>query len=180
MTETTDQAARRNRYDAAIREAEGWVLDDGQHMLDAVLAVADAEQAELCKQNRASLRRADEAGARAAAMERAMQSTAADALKHRGCHRDLMGQCLRAEKAEAAIERVRSVLESEAVVGRSALDYRGLITSALMADEAQQPETQADDEPPCTCAAAGDCFAPAGHYADCPAAVSQPGKEPTS
>jgi hypothetical protein len=46
-----------------------------------------------------------------------------------------------------------------------------------VADEAQQPETQADDEPPCTCAAAGDCFAPAGHYADCPAAVSQPGKE---
>jgi hypothetical protein len=54
---------------------------------------------------------------------------------------------------EAAVERVRSVLESEAVVGRSALDYRGLITSALMADdvsgpsrvagEAQQPETQA-------------------------------------
>jgi hypothetical protein len=63
-----------------------------------------------------------------------------------------------------------------------------------MADEAQQPETRKacgcgqdgceycdvdddDDEPPCTCAAAGDCFAPAGHYADCPAAVSQPGKE---
>jgi len=59
----------------------------------------------------------------------------------------------RVEQAEAAIERVRSVLESEAVVGRSALDYRGLITAALMADdapgpsgvadEAQQPETQA-------------------------------------
>jgi hypothetical protein len=58
----------------------------------------------------------------------------------------------RAERAEAAMERVRSALESEAVVGRSALDYRGLITTALMADdasdpsrmagEAQQPETQ--------------------------------------
>ncbi|MEW2164363.1 hypothetical protein AB0912_15425 [Streptomyces sp. NPDC007084] len=46
MTETTP-AERRNRYDAAIRETEGWVLDDGQHMLDAVIAVADAEQAEL-------------------------------------------------------------------------------------------------------------------------------------
>jgi hypothetical protein len=54
---------------------------------------------------------------------------------------------------QAAIERVRSVLESEAVVGRSALDYRGLITAALMADAASgpggmaaetQPETQAD------------------------------------
>ncbi|WP_392838714.1 hypothetical protein [Streptomyces sp. LN500] len=51
--------------------------------------------------------RAEQAEERAAAMERAMESTAADALKHRGCHRDLMGQCLRAERAEAAIERVR-------------------------------------------------------------------------
>jgi hypothetical protein len=42
----------------------------------------------------------------------------------------------RVEQAEAAVERVRSVLESEAVVGRSALDYRGLIVSALMADAA--------------------------------------------
>jgi len=114
--------------------------------------------------------------ARAEAMTRAMESTAADALKHLGCHRDLMGQCLRAEKAEAAVERVRSVLESEAVVGRSALDYRGLITSALMADdasgpsrmagEAQQPETQAR-----RCAhndiAWGLCTLPSGHDGDC-------------
>ncbi len=49
-----------------------------------------------------------------------------------------------------ALERVRAVLETEAVVGRSALEYRGLITSALMADEAQQqPDTQA--RPGCTC-----------------------------
>lgn len=38
---------RRARYAAAIREADGWVLDDGQHMVDAVMAVADAEQAAL-------------------------------------------------------------------------------------------------------------------------------------
>jgi hypothetical protein len=49
MTDTTNpqQAERRDRYAAAIRETDGWVLDDGQHMLDAVMAVADAEQAEL-------------------------------------------------------------------------------------------------------------------------------------
>jgi hypothetical protein len=35
-----------------------------------------------------------------------------------------------------AVERVRAVLETEAVVGRSALEYRGLIASALMADAA--------------------------------------------
>jgi hypothetical protein len=50
----------------------------------------------------------------------------------------------------AAIERVRSVLEFEAVVGRSALDYRGLIATALMADAASGPggvagETQQDE-----------------------------------
>lgn len=38
---------RRARYAAAIRETDGWVLDDGQHMIDAVMAVADAEQQEL-------------------------------------------------------------------------------------------------------------------------------------
>jgi len=36
----------------------------------------------------------------------------------------------------AAMERVRAVLETEAVLGRSALEYRGLITSALMGDDA--------------------------------------------
>lgn len=44
----------------------------------------------------------------------------------------------RVEQAEAAVERVRSVLESEAVVGRSALDYRGIIATALMADGANE------------------------------------------
>ncbi|SCD42724.1 hypothetical protein GA0115253_100458 [Streptomyces sp. Termitarium-T10T-6] len=43
----TPSADRRARYAAAIREADGWVLDDGQHMIDAVMAVADAEQTEL-------------------------------------------------------------------------------------------------------------------------------------
>jgi hypothetical protein len=46
----------------------------------------------------------------------------------------------------AAVERVRTVLETEAVVGRSALEYRGLIASALMADEAQPAETTEPDE----------------------------------
>ncbi|MBT2429415.1 hypothetical protein J7F02_28315 [Streptomyces sp. ISL-112] len=36
-------ADRRARYAAAIRETDGWVLDDGQHMIDAVMAVADSE-----------------------------------------------------------------------------------------------------------------------------------------
>lgn len=40
----------------------------------------------------------------------------------------------------AALERVRTVLETEAVEGRSALEYRGLIASALMGGEAQQPD----------------------------------------
>lgn len=47
MTDTPQTPDRRNRYSEAIRDADGWVLDDGQHMIDAVTAVADAEQAEL-------------------------------------------------------------------------------------------------------------------------------------
>ncbi|MEW2420476.1 hypothetical protein AB0911_08020 [Streptomyces nigra] len=43
---------------------------------------------------------------------------------------------------QAALQRVRDVLETQAVVGRSALEYRGLIVSALMADEAQQQEPE--------------------------------------
>lgn len=45
---------------------------------------------------------------------------------------------------QAALARVRTVLETEAVVGRSALEYRGLITSALMA--AETDEQRADRE----------------------------------
>lgn len=64
----------------------------------AVAAVADTEQQELREER-------DRAVQRAEAMEWAMQSTAADALKHRGCHRDLMAQCLRAERAEEGERR---------------------------------------------------------------------------
>ncbi|WP_329141026.1 zinc finger domain-containing protein [Streptomyces sp. NBC_00670] len=42
-----------------------------------------------------------------------------------------------------ALARVRTVLETEAVAGRTALEYRGLILSALMADE--QPTTPTED-----------------------------------
>lgn len=56
--------------------------------------------------------RAEQAEAKAAAMTAAMESTAADALKHRGCHRDLMGQVLRAEKSETLLARVRTELHA--------------------------------------------------------------------
>ncbi|NUS78502.1 MAG: hypothetical protein HOV70_20210 [Streptomyces sp.] len=42
----------------------------------------------------------------------------------------------------AALDRVRAVLETESVLGRSALDYRGLILAALMGAEAQ-PKAEA-------------------------------------
>ncbi|MDX3398410.1 hypothetical protein [Streptomyces sp. ME01-18h] len=43
--------------------------------------------------------------------------------------------------ARGALQRIRTVLETEAVVGRTALEYRGLIAAALMADAppADQP-----------------------------------------
>ncbi|MGE9282302.1 hypothetical protein ACP4B2_27660 [Streptomyces rochei] len=48
--------------------------------------------------------------------------------------------------ARAALQRIRTVLETEHVAGRTALEYRGLITAALMADETAATETQ----PPAT------------------------------
>lgn len=72
--DTTDQqpetapADRRVRYAAAIREADGWVLDDGQHMVDAVMAVADAEQQELRAELDKLIRWHKEDGAQAAKM----------------------------------------------------------------------------------------------------------------
>ncbi|MFS4103821.1 hypothetical protein [Streptomyces sp. PD-S100-1] len=42
-----------------------------------------------------------------------------------------------AERQLAAVQRVRHVLEMEPVLGRTALEYRGLVLAALMGDEAQ-------------------------------------------
>jgi ParB-like chromosome segregation protein Spo0J len=90
------------------------------HLAAAVLPVADAEQAEL--------------RARVADYEnRITWHTTCGS-----CARILdssIRETERAVRAEAALRRVRSVLEMEAVVGRTALDYRGLILSALMADD---------------------------------------------
>lgn len=56
--------------------------------------------------------------------------------------------------ARAALQRIRTVLETEHVAGRTALEYRGLITAALMADETATTATPAVDLP--TLAAALD------------------------
>ncbi|MFI0268600.1 hypothetical protein [Streptomyces luteogriseus] len=63
----------------------------------------------------------------------------------------------------AALERVRAVLETEAVVGRSALEYRGLIASALMADKAQPTQPQQDEADRIVA-----YRSPLGHYLHCP------------
>ncbi|MFD3531949.1 hypothetical protein [Streptomyces sp. NPDC058664] len=42
-----------------------------------------------------------------------------------------------AERQMATVERVRHVLEMEPVLNRTALEYRGLVLSALMACEAE-------------------------------------------
>jgi hypothetical protein len=61
--------------------------------------------------------------------------------------------------------------------GFTADDEAALEKLRRLADGEQQPETQADDGPRCTCADAGTAFAPADHYADCPQA-EQPAAEP--
>lgn len=81
-----------------LRDSGGvYAIDDPERdrIADAVLAVVQPA--------------IDKAQQRAEAMERAMEDTAADALKHRGCHRSLMGQVQRAETAEALLARVKAL-----------------------------------------------------------------------
>jgi hypothetical protein len=116
----TDRAVRAQRYGQALRR---WgLLDEVNNPKDAedfavvdLLAIADAEQAELRRERDLAIAHDRQPYPTAWAYEQA---------------------CAALNRKTEQIERVRSVLESEAVVGRNALDYRGLITSALMVDAA--------------------------------------------
>lgn len=92
--------ALRDRVHAALRAVGEGDLDPGTgsdygDQTAAVLAELAPELARAAQ--------TETAQKRAEAMERAMRSTAADALKHGGCHRKLMTQVQRAEQAEAAL-----------------------------------------------------------------------------
>jgi hypothetical protein len=96
-SERAERNAEKQRRRADIAETELRVLRAGLRANGA-----DPTQIQnLWAQIRLRNRQWREAKQRAEAMERAMESTAADALAHRGCHRDLMAQCQRAERAEA-------------------------------------------------------------------------------
>lgn len=69
--------------------------------------------------------RLEKAELKAEAMTAAMQSTATDALKHRGCHMKLMAQCIRAEKAEATLTAVRAIAEELIAEGATEHGYFG-------------------------------------------------------
>jgi hypothetical protein len=96
---------------------------------------------------------------RAEAMTRAMEDTAADALKHRGCHRDLMAQCQRAERAEATLTAVReAVADAKNCAGEDAgctVDHRDIITDlidngpAALGDPQPKPAEAAAPVRPC-------------------------------
>lgn len=151
----TDRAAdRRDRYAAAIRDNDGWVLDGGQHMLDAVIAVADAEQAAL----RAEVEGLDEAlrgaisvsekdGARVRADRDWWKQQAHAALSHPA-----------ETRREVALREAATMLtEAERTMLTYALDHaqeriwsddgftnedQAAVTSLRrLADEAQQPTT---------------------------------------
>jgi hypothetical protein len=124
------------RHNGAASDGRGWFRNEEERQgfladADAMLGVlpepvdraaasvkqrADCTELEWAEQERARFERlytretvrTDRAEARAAAMERAMESTAADASAHRFCHMRLMSQCQRAERAEAVIAEVRA------------------------------------------------------------------------
>ncbi|MFF8610856.1 hypothetical protein ACF06X_33660 [Streptomyces sp. NPDC015346] len=101
--------------------------------------------------------RAEQAEAKAAAMTAAMQSTAADALKHRGCHMKLMAQCTRAERAEAKLERVRAFAD-ELARGNPKTGNEPLIADRIRAafDEQQEQQPKPTARARCRCGHARD------------------------
>ncbi|MFF7949096.1 hypothetical protein [Streptomyces griseorubiginosus] len=118
----------------AVRRMADAVLKVLPSCSDPIECSHEAALGEAREKHRASLRRADEINNEL--MEEVQRYAA-------GTERPVLWSVynqmhLRAVNAESAVGRVRAVLETEAVVGRSALEYRGLITSALMAAEAQQ------------------------------------------
>jgi hypothetical protein len=137
MTDTThpQQAERRDRYAAAIRETDGWVLDGGQHMLDAVMAVADAE-----------LLVAAAVPASAPTDQAALRSDLEDALKGAGVYdsKERMWHSLSPEWIEEILTEVLAVLPApaacpdpiecshEAALGQAQQEIRRL---GLMVDE---------------------------------------------
>ncbi|QFQ97438.1 hypothetical protein F9278_15830 [Streptomyces phaeolivaceus] len=127
---------------AAVAGARSLVLREGA---DAVFALDyDAMVGEEGDENLGSMREAWDLGTvHGSELLRRMADEQPTATKPEPTDR---GDVLREAEAEAerqlaTVQRVRHVLELEPVLNRTALEYRGLIISALMADEAQQPET---------------------------------------
>ncbi|MFE3031539.1 hypothetical protein ACFXKY_07810 [Streptomyces canus] len=114
------------------------VCDDPRTIAAFAAAVARAETEGLREKHKASIRHADKVnGELMAEVQRYAEGT-----EHPVLWSVYNAMHLRAANAESALARVRAVLETEAVVGRSALEYRGLIASALMAAEPKQDGAQ--------------------------------------
>jgi hypothetical protein len=179
-----DRAALRDLAADALADAEGWQWAPGydkaqsptyQHYLrqaDAVLAVLPAPADADLRRQLAAAERIRENADFHLGQEMARRQLAE---KETGRLRAVVAR-LR-QMTDHWEQQLPEVIRTPAVVSAIRAVLEAADDPSRMAGEAQQPETQADDEPPCTCVDAGDCFAPAGHYADCPAAVSQPGKE---
>ena len=136
--EPTDRAERRDRYAAAIRETDGWVLDGGQHTIDAVMAVADAEQAELRRERDLAVAHDRQPYPTAWAYEQA---------------------CKALHRKEAAIERVLEFAASLDEIGRQLAGPEAVhpvaahIRHLLDTPAAEAPEPATQDE-----ARRGDAF----------------------
>ncbi|MGW5636478.1 hypothetical protein, partial [Streptomyces sp. NPDC003832] len=157
---------------------------------DAVMAVADAEQAEL----RAEVGRLSD-------WYRTVSERVATAEADRDrWHDELVvneaDRVAAVQRAEASVDRAAVLREEAALIRAHCPDHLSSDSAdgawmvchcpvaedmeRRLAAEAPQPEPagaqQADTVAPdaCTCAAAGDALVPAGHYADCPSPEARP------
>ena len=142
------EAVRRARYAAAIRDTDGWVLDGGQHMVDAVMAVADAEQTALRAE-------ADALSAELTRRAPLLGEHANEIIRLRA----EVGR-LRADRA-AVLREAADAIEAKAQTrydrshsDNSIFELKGAraVVAELrrLADEAQQPETEAHEHVPVT------------------------------
>jgi hypothetical protein len=128
----TDRAARNERYAAAIRDTAGWVLDDGQHMIAAVIAVADAEQAELRRERDLAIAHDRQPYPTAWAYEQACK-----ALRRKGAVVERVRQM-----ADYWEQQLPEVIRTPAVVSALRAALEAADDPSRLAAETPEPETQ--------------------------------------
>jgi hypothetical protein len=132
-------ATRHGHHHHALADALDWDRSiEWQKLLAEVaqrtrdLSTARRGEAEAVRARKAAEQQAE-------AMTAAMESTAADALAHGGCHRKLMAQCQRAEKAERAVNLLADAERNRQAADVKLTAVRQAVALAVLHENPFQP-----------------------------------------